>query len=157
MTAAWTAETTPEAAARRAGGRRHYNAWRQHLAFYRRVKLSRLLFAKGKLFERGNQARLARELGVSRATICRDVRAILAWGHPCPCCGAYTKPPAVASITVFEDEEWPDEPALSSPPPGKVTMDYVLGFFHGLSRHTTCATFRRLTRYTVKAFQEQLR
>jgi hypothetical protein len=115
-----------------------------------------LLFAKGKLFERGNQARLARELGVSRATICRDVRAILAWGHPCPCCGAYTKPPATASISVFEDEERPDEATLPSPPPREVTLDYVRGFFHGLSRHTSCADFRRLTSLTTKAFAEAM-
>src|SRR5690349_6115939 len=128
MTTAWTAETTPEAAARRAGGRRRYNAWRQHLAFYRRVKLSRLLSAKESLIERGVQARLARELGVSRATICRDVRVILAWGHPCPYCGAYMKPPAEASLSVFEDEEWLDEPVPTSPPPREVTLDYLLGF-----------------------------
>jgi hypothetical protein len=67
------------------------------------------------------------------------------------------KPPVEASISVFEDEEWPDEPALPSPPPREVTLDYVRGFFHGLSRHTSCAVFRRLTRYTVKAFQGQLR
>ena len=85
------------------------------------------------------------------------MKALLREGHPCPCCGAYMKPPAAASISVFDDEEWPDEPTLLSPPPREVTLDYLLGFFHGLRRNTTCATFRRLTRYTVKAFQEQLK
>jgi hypothetical protein len=56
MTTAWSAPTTPEAAARRAGGRRRYNARRKHIAHYRRTILRELLFVKGRLFERGVQA-----------------------------------------------------------------------------------------------------
>jgi hypothetical protein len=126
-------------------------------ALYRRFKISRLLFVKGGLLQRGFQACLARKLGVSRATICRDVKALLREGHPCPCCGAYLKPPPESSM--FEVEESPDiqdERTLPSTIPREAALEDVLGFFHELSRrHTTCATFRRLTRYTVKAFQEQ--
>ncbi len=92
MTYAWSFPTTPDEVARRAAGRRHYNCWRQHVAFYRRMEISRRLTVQG-AFRRGYQARLARELGVSRATICRDVRELLRSGYPCRHCGAYTRPP----------------------------------------------------------------
>ena len=69
MTAAWTAETTPEAAARRAGGRRHYNAVRCFARILRRVEVMRRMTCQGTLFRHGFQTELARELGVSRATI----------------------------------------------------------------------------------------
>jgi len=69
MTVAWSTPTSSEAVARRAGGRRHYNAWRQHLALYRRFKISRLLFVKGGFLQRGFQACLARKLGVSRRNV----------------------------------------------------------------------------------------
>jgi hypothetical protein len=75
-----------------AGGRRHYNAHRQFLALDRRRKLARMLRQKGGMTKRGYQARLARKLGVSTATICRDVRYLLQLGWPCPCCGAYARP-----------------------------------------------------------------
>lgn len=91
MTAAWSASTTNEAAARRAGGRRHYNAWRKALAAHRRRKISRWLSVRGRMFERGIQTRLARRLGVSRATICRDMAYLLRLGWPCPRCGAYSR------------------------------------------------------------------
>jgi hypothetical protein len=66
-------------------GRRRYNAVRQFQAAYRQAEVVRLLRKYG-LFTRGTQARIARELGVSRATICRDVAAILASTYPCPHC-----------------------------------------------------------------------
>ncbi|MGH7169064.1 MAG: helix-turn-helix domain-containing protein [Gemmataceae bacterium] len=93
MTAAWSAPTTPDEVARRAGGRKHYNTWRRWLAFRRRyLEVSRRLFAKGAL-KRGYQERLARELGVSRATISRDVQYLKRQGHyDCPACGAMVKP-----------------------------------------------------------------
>lgn len=95
MTAAWSAPTTPEAAARRAGGRRHYNAWRKALAFRRlHLEVASRLFAQGSLFRRGIQAELARELGVSRSTICRDIDHLLCQGWPCPHCGAYMTEPS---------------------------------------------------------------
>jgi DNA invertase Pin-like site-specific DNA recombinase len=94
MTAAWSATTTPDEVARRAGGRKHYNTWRKWLAFRRRyVEVARRLFAQG-AWTRGVQARLARELGVSRATISRDVQYLKRQGHySCPACGAMVQPP----------------------------------------------------------------
>lgn len=94
MTAAWSAPTTPDEVARRAGGRKHHNARRRWLAFRRRyLEVSRRLFTKGAL-KRGYQARLASELGVSRATISRDVRYLRQHGHyRCPACAAMAKRP----------------------------------------------------------------
>lgn len=92
MTYAWSFPTTPDEVARRAGGRRHYNAWRQFRALHRRSEVARRLTVQG-AFRRGFQARLARELGVSRATICRDVRELRRFGYSCPRCGAYMRPP----------------------------------------------------------------
>lgn len=69
----WTAPTDAATAHRRAGGRRRYNAQRALLAAYRRTQLVKLLDVHGGLLVRGAQAQIARELGVSRATICRDL------------------------------------------------------------------------------------
>jgi hypothetical protein len=108
MTAAWTAETTAEAVARRAGGRRAYNCRRRFAQTIRRAEVARLLNCKGALFRRGLQTELARELGVSRSTICRDIAYLLRLGWPCPHCGAYTRPPK----PLFEyDAEEHDEAA----------------------------------------------
>lgn len=66
-----------ESVCRRAGGRRRYNATRQVRARVRRESVARLWLAgKGR---RGWQARAARQLGVSPATISRDFDAMLAW------------------------------------------------------------------------------
>jgi HTH domain len=92
MTAAWSAPTTPDEMARRAGGRKRYNTWRKSMAFYRRCEISRLLTAQG-AFRRGYQTKLARQLGVSRATVCRDVAALRREGRPCTACGAWHTPP----------------------------------------------------------------
>jgi hypothetical protein len=59
---------------RRAGGRRRYNAMRKQLKHQRRVEV--LLRTTGKRHLWGIQAALAEVLGVSRATICRDFKAI---------------------------------------------------------------------------------
>jgi DNA invertase Pin-like site-specific DNA recombinase len=66
---------SPEEAYRRAGGRRRYNQRRQDAERARHKEVSRLLdlYGEGK---RGTRARIARELGVSRATVTRDVRAL---------------------------------------------------------------------------------
>jgi hypothetical protein len=77
---------------RLASGRRHYNSVRRFRAQLRRREVARLLRARGTLFDRGTQARLARELGVSRATISRDVAVLLRTNYPCPRCGALTAP-----------------------------------------------------------------
>ncbi len=72
----WSNWTTCEHAARRAGGRRHYNAHRQLLAELRRSALVDYLWASGMVpFGRG--AELARHFGVSRSTICRDLERVM--------------------------------------------------------------------------------
>jgi hypothetical protein len=85
----WSAPVSDEVAAARAAGRRHYNAVRHLQAELRRGQVLELLMEHG-FFSRGIQRRIARHLGVSRATICKDVRAILEEGrlHPCPTCGS---------------------------------------------------------------------
>lgn len=65
-------------ARRRAGGRRHYNHWRQVKAELRRVQVAELLPVYG--LSRGAQTRIAQRLGVHRSTICRDVHAVIATG-----------------------------------------------------------------------------
>jgi hypothetical protein len=87
----WGDWTSDDEAHRRAGGRRRYNAWRQFLALYRRVRLMEIV-ARNRMdlwHRNGNQQALARALGVSPSTISRDVRAILEEtrpGRPCPLC-----------------------------------------------------------------------
>ncbi len=60
---------------RRAGGRRRYNLQRQLEARERRKEVGRLLDLYGNSI-RGTQARIARELGVSEATISRDISSL---------------------------------------------------------------------------------
>ncbi len=72
----WNAPVSADVAARRAGGRRRYNAWRRDMAFLRRCEQVFPLLLKYGPWDRGTQARIARELNVSRATICRDVAAL---------------------------------------------------------------------------------
>ncbi len=55
---------------------------------YRRAKVSRLL-GRFPLKKRGTVRAIARVLGVSPATICRDIKALLALHRPCPHCGAF--------------------------------------------------------------------
>ncbi len=69
-----------DAICRRAGGRRHYNRMRQSAAFWRRVALEKIFQRDG--WQPGDYARWAAELGVSRATICRDVRWLWERGGP---------------------------------------------------------------------------
>jgi hypothetical protein len=88
----WSGPTSLDEASRRAGGRRRYNRVRRFLATYRRYQLARLLRDRGGWTDWGTQARLARELGVSRSTICRDVAFLLRESRPCPCCGALKLP-----------------------------------------------------------------
>jgi hypothetical protein len=88
----WSSPTDTDTVYRRASGRRHYNAVRAFRAEARRSKLVGLLRALGGLTVRGTQARAARELGVSSATITRDVHELLRrwraarYDEPtCPC------------------------------------------------------------------------
>jgi hypothetical protein len=107
----WSEQTSWDEVCRRAAGRRHYNSVRRFRATYRRCELARLLLVKGGLTDRGTQARLARELGVSRSTICRDVARLLRECRPCPCCGALTVPqPRPADPFADQDDE-PDGPS----------------------------------------------
>jgi hypothetical protein len=69
----WPDLTTNDEAARRAGGRRNYNAFRQRQALQRRAKVLTMLKEYPNPVEHGIRARLARELGVSRSTISRDL------------------------------------------------------------------------------------
>lgn len=71
---------TKDEAFKRAGGRRRYNLRRQEAASARRDEVSRLLDLYGER-RRGTLARIARELGVSRATVTRDARdlRIISW------------------------------------------------------------------------------
>ena len=65
-----------EEAYRRAGGRRRYHARRRREAEERRARVAELVMQWG--WVQGTQARIARELGVSEATISRDMRKIYA-------------------------------------------------------------------------------
>lgn len=83
----WSVPVSPEEAVRRAGGRRRYNAERRDQVLARRRQVADLLHKYG-LIKHGTQARIADELGVSRATVHRDVRAILKLHRLCACCGS---------------------------------------------------------------------
>jgi hypothetical protein len=98
----WSFPTSNSEAYRRAGGRRHYNHWRQTLALIRRTKVSRLL-RRYPLFQRGTVTGIARELGVHPSTICRDIKALLKLGRPCPQCGAF--PVVGPDPDLFDDAE----------------------------------------------------
>lgn len=85
---AWAAPTTDAEVAARAAGRRRYNSVRRFRAQLRRIEVLNLIGTYGGL-HRGVQASIARTLGVSQATISRDLRGLLApdrleW---CPLCG----------------------------------------------------------------------
>jgi hypothetical protein len=87
----WSAWTDHDTVIRRAGGRRHYNSVRQFGALLRRRRVAELcLVHRLNFVERGTAATVARTLGVSRWTIRRDIRALLAElsaHRTCPCCG----------------------------------------------------------------------
>jgi len=74
---------TWEQICRRAGGRRAYNAQRRFAAAYRTKEVAELLR------DGLHQAEVARRLGVSKATICRDVAKLHAMAlreEICPVC-----------------------------------------------------------------------
>lgn len=75
MSNSWSFPTSPDVAARRAGGRRHYNRRRQTLALIRRTEVCELL-DRFPLREWGTVSRIARLLGVSASTVCRDIKAM---------------------------------------------------------------------------------
>jgi hypothetical protein len=79
MTTSWTKLVSSDEAARRAAGRRHYNAHRHYQAMRRRGRVLQLVEDRGGLCH-GVRAAVARELGVSRSTVSRDV----AWLYYAP-------------------------------------------------------------------------
>jgi hypothetical protein len=84
---AWSHPTSDATAWARAGGRRRHNATRQARAQLRRAEVARLLGTLG--WRHGTQAVIARRLGVSEATISRDLTALFRGSRPrrCPLCG----------------------------------------------------------------------
>src|SRR2546421_12376788 len=83
----WSSRVSNSEVARRAGGRRRYNAWRQDMRQIRRRDVLLLLHKYG--LRRGVQARIAKTLGVSEATITRDIQASVFSLAVCPTCSAY--------------------------------------------------------------------
>jgi hypothetical protein len=81
----WSRSTSTDEAHRRASGRRQYNAVRHLRAFFRRQEVAELLDQLG--YRHGVQVVIARRLGVSPATISRDVAVVLAAPRRCPRCG----------------------------------------------------------------------
>lgn len=86
MSKNWSDHIPTGEAHRRASGRRAYNAQRQREAWARRVEVAKRLKETG--LQRGARAQIARELGVSEATVSRDVAAMLPIAMECPCCGS---------------------------------------------------------------------
>jgi putative protein kinase ArgK-like GTPase of G3E family len=72
---AWSAPVSDHEAHRRAGGRAHYNTIRKYRALMRQIEVLRLFDVYSGFIYRV-QARIARELGVSRSTVSRDVKKI---------------------------------------------------------------------------------
>src|SRR3984957_16966277 len=71
----WSRLVSHDEAARRAAGRRHLNAMRRFEADRRRGEVSRLVEERGGPAH-GIRTAIAKELGVSRSTISRDIRAL---------------------------------------------------------------------------------
>ena len=83
----WSTPASFNEVCRRAGGRRAYNSWRTFTKILRRHDVARLLLEYG--HKRGVQARIAAVLGVSEATVSRDLQAVLYAPHVCQHCGSY--------------------------------------------------------------------
>jgi hypothetical protein len=73
---------------RRAGGRRHYNHWRQTIRQLRRLQVLRLLDGYP-VFHRGAVRGIARQLNVHPSTICRDIKALNQEFQRCHQCGRF--------------------------------------------------------------------
>jgi hypothetical protein len=86
----WGTPTDEESMRRRAVGRAAYNKRRQWQAFLRRLQVRRILYVQGRALEPGIQSRIAKQLGVDRSVICRDIQRIKAerGAQVCPQCGA---------------------------------------------------------------------
>jgi DNA-binding CsgD family transcriptional regulator len=68
----WGYPTSTTEAYRRASGRRAYNQFRQDQALLRPLEVYKLWALYG--FHYGVKARIARELGIHRSTVTRDLR-----------------------------------------------------------------------------------
>lgn len=96
---------SPDVAARRAGGRRRYNADRQADALLRRSRVAELLVEYG--LDRGAQSRMAEELGVHRSTISRDLDWLLEdKRRPCQTCGTRLTPKQWRKADRWEKAQW---------------------------------------------------
>lgn len=99
------APTTPETAARRAGGRRRYNADRRDDALLRRHLAAGMLGEYG--FERGAQSRMAEALGVHRSMVSRDIDWLLEKKRrPCQTCGTRLTPEQWRKADRWEKAQW---------------------------------------------------
>jgi hypothetical protein len=94
----WSAATDWDTVCRRNAGRRHYNSVRAFQRAYRRKQVVELLTTHS-LTERGTRAWIARQLGVSRSVITRDIQALLYTHQQCETCGSL--------VPVDRFERWP--------------------------------------------------
>lgn len=85
----WSALTSWDVVCRRAAGRAKYHSIRRLQREIRRSRVMELLSRYGVGY--GVQARISRELGVSEATVSRDVTALLKKHAPCPECGGIVR------------------------------------------------------------------
>ena len=93
----WSAPVSADEAARRAAGRRHYNARRTERKQERQDEIVEMLLDNGRTW--GCQAQMARTFGVSESTISRDIKEIhrRGRGSACPVCDA-----------VWDRHDWED-------------------------------------------------
>jgi hypothetical protein len=82
----WGARTTWDEVCRRNAGRKKYHAIRR---FKRRLRQRQVLDLVSKYgLGHGTQSRISRDLGVSPATVCRDIKTLLESCTACPRCGS---------------------------------------------------------------------
>lgn len=72
----WGEGIPTQQAYERASGRRHYNAIRRLNRELRRGEVAQLLSRYG-LLTWGVQTKIARQLGINKSTVCRDIAALL--------------------------------------------------------------------------------
>ena len=97
-------DQSPEAVARRAGGRRRYNAQRHEEAIQRRLRILEIVGAKWVLNPHGMQTQLAKALNVNRSTINRDFEALREeWRHTriCPVCRVWWEYPLPVHAYIY--------------------------------------------------------